>query len=80
MNDRDALINSYAPNNPGHRARFKQLLANAEAAAVAKARREDAARLLDESRQHAGRALFCDGIRHGAGRLKEWADEAGEAR
>lgn len=41
----------------------------------AEVRREDAARLLDERRQHAHRTNFCDGITHAAILLNRWADE-----
>lgn len=76
MSDRDALINSYAPVNPGHRVRFEELLNQVEAEAVARARRADAARLLDERAKHASRAIFCDGIRHAALLLRLWAESS----
>ena len=41
----------------------------------AEVRREDAARLLDQRRQHISRAIFRDGITHAAGLLNRWADE-----
>lgn len=44
----------------------------------AEVRWEDAARLLNERRHHANRAIFCDGITHAAHLLKEWADDAPE--
>jgi hypothetical protein len=40
----------------------------------AEVRRQDATRLLDERRHHANRAIFCDGIKHAAGLLTQWAD------
>jgi hypothetical protein len=43
-------------------------------ALVAEVRREDAVRLLDERRNHVSRAIFCDGIKHAADQLTQWAD------
>jgi hypothetical protein len=43
-------------------------------ALVAEVRREDAERLLNERRNHAHRAIFCDGIKHAADTLARWAD------
>jgi hypothetical protein len=42
---------------------------------VAEVRREDAERLLNERRNHINRAVFCDGIKHAADQLTQWADE-----
>jgi hypothetical protein len=47
-------------------------------ALTAEVRREDAERLLNERRNHINRAIFCDGIKHAADQLTQWADEAGE--
>lgn len=48
-------------------------------ALAAEVRREDAAWLLDERRNHIQRALFCDGIKHAADQLTQWADEGEKA-
>lgn len=53
---------------------YGRILAEKFDAHTAEVRREDAARLLDERRDHASREGFCNGIVHCANRLTEWAN------